>query len=181
MSLKSKNNMVWIDLEMTGLDLEKEGIIEMAAIVTDSNLNTIAEGPNLVIHQRKSLLKKMDEWNQKQHQQSGLLEEVKKSEITVKRAEEAALEFIKEYCLPKKSPLCGNAIHHDRRFIIKYMPKLNEYLHYRHVDVSTIKDLVQRWYPKDKAFPKKEDVHRALPDILASIQELKFYREHYFK
>ena len=166
---------------MTGLDLEKEGIIEIATLITDSSLNIVAEGPNLVVRQKNSLLKKMDDWNQKQHKASGLVEEVEKSKITVKKAEAMTLEFIKQYCLPKKSPLCGNAIHHDRRFIIKYMPKLNEYLHYRHVDVSTLKDLIQRWYPKDKHFPKKADVHRALPDILASIEELRFYRERYFK
>lgn len=181
MSLKSKNNMVWIDLEMTGLDLEREGIIEIATIITDSNLNIVAEGPNLAIHQNASLLRKMDEWNQKQHKQSGLLAEVKESKITIKRAEEMTLEFIKQYCIPKKSPLCGNAIHHDRRFMIKYMPRLNEYLHYRHVDVSTLKDLVQRWYPKSKDLPKKNDAHRALTDIHASIEELRFYRQHYFK
>ena len=180
-TLKSKHNMVWIDMEMTGLDPEKEEIIEMATIITDSNLHILNEGPNLVIHQKPSLLKKMDEWNQKQHKKSGLIEEVRNSKVTLKGAEEMTLEFITHYCFPKKSPLCGNAVHHDRRFLIKSMPKLNGYLHYRHVDVSTLKDLVQRWYPKNKDLPKKNDVHRALPDIRASIDELKFYRANYFK
>ncbi len=173
--------MVWIDMEMTGLDPEKEGIIEMATIVTDSELNILEEGPELVIHQSNKLLKKMDAWNQNQHNKSGLVEKVKKSKVTVKRAESKTLTFIKKYCLRKKAALCGNSVHHDRRFIIKYMPKLNDYLHYRLVDVSTVKDLVRRWYPKNKSLPKKKETHRALSDIRESIEELRFYRKTYFK
>ncbi len=127
------------------------------------------------------LLKAMDDWNQKTHKASGLLEKVKESALTVADAERLTLNFVKAYCLPKKSPLCGNAIHHYRRFLIKYMPKLNDYLHYRHVDVSTLKALIDRWYPKNKDLPKKKDNHRALDDIRESIEELRFYRQTYFK
>lgn len=145
MAKKHKDNMVWMDLEMTGLDPEKEGIIEIATIVTDGELNILAEGPNLVIHQSSRLLKGMDEWNQNQHSKSGLLEKVKASEISDADAEKQTLDFIQDYCIEGKSPLCGNSIHHDRRFIIKYMPTLNAYLSYRNVDVTTIKVLVDRW------------------------------------
>ena len=156
MSLKkSKSNMVWIDMEMTGLDPEKEQIIEMATIITDTNLNIIEEGPEFVIHQPEKYLEEMDEWNQKQHKKSGLLEEVRKSRVSVKKAQRKTLEFIEKYCYGKKSPLCGNSIHHDRRFIIKHMPRIHEYLHYRHIDVSTVKGLIHRWYPKNKDLPKK--------------------------
>ena len=168
-------------MEMTGLDPEKEGIIEVATIVTDGELKVIAEGPNLVIRQPASLLKKMDSWNQKHHKKSGLIEEVRKSRISVKRAEKLTLDFLKEHCKPGKSPLCGNSVHHDRRFIARYMPKLNAFLHYRIVDVSTIKFLASCWYPKDKTLPKKGDKHRALADIHESVAELRHYREHYFK
>ena len=141
---------------------------------------SLAEGPVLVVHQPNSCLRAMDEWNQKHHAKSGLIEDVKKSKITVKEAEQLTLDFIKQYCNPKKAPLCGNAVHHDRRFLIKYMPKIHHYLHYRHVDVSTIKSLVERWYPKDKMPPKGKE-HRALADIRESILELSYYRERYFK
>lgn len=173
--------MVWMDMEMTGLDPEKEGIIEMATIITDKDLNILAEGPVLVIHQPERLLKAMDDWNQKQHKKSGLVDEVKKSKITTKKAEKLTLDFIKEFCYPGKSPLCGNGIHHDRRFIIKHMPKLSSYLHYRIVDVSSLKYVINNWYPKNKALPKKSENHRAFSDIRESIDELRFYRQHYFK
>ena len=179
-SLRNKHNMVWIDMEMTGLDPEKEGIIEIATLMTDSELNVLAEGPDLVIHQPAKLLKKMDAWNQKQHKKSGLIDAVKKSKVTLKKAERLTLQFIKQYCLRKKSPLCGNAVHHDRRFLIKYMPKIEAFLHYHIIDVSTIKDLVKMWYPKNKALPKKKDSHRALADIYESLEELRFYRKNYF-
>ena len=178
---RNKYNLVWIDMEMTGLDPEKEGIIEIASLVTDGNLNILAEGPDLVIHQPPRLLKAMDAWNRKQHKKSGLIEEVEKSKIHLKKAEQLTLHFIQEYCLPKKSPLCGNAIHHDRRFLIKYMPKVHRYLHYRHVDVSTVKDIISRWYPKNKNLPQKTESHRALSDIRESLEELRFYREVYFR
>lgn len=173
--------MVWIDMEMTGLDPEKEGIIEIATIVTDKQLNVLAEGPELVVHQPLKLLKKMDAWNQKQHKKSGLIEAVKKSKVTVRQAEKKTLDFVKEHCVAGKATLCGNAVYHDRRFLVKYMPKLNAFLHYRLVDVSTVKGLIRRWFPKNKELPKKGDAHRALADIRESIEELRFYKETYFK
>ena len=173
--------MVWMDMEMTGLDPNRDGIIEIATLITDGELNILAEGPDLVVHQSPKLLKGMDEWNQTHHQKSGLLDAVKISRISLKKAEHLTLNFVKEFCLPQKAPLCGNSIHHDRRFLIRYMPHLNAYLHYRHVDVSTLKALVDRWYPKNKNLPKKKDSHRALADIRESVEELKFYRKTYFK
>jgi oligoribonuclease len=173
-------NMVWIDMEMTGLDPAKDRIIEIASIVTDGQLNILAEGPNLVIHQPERLIRGMDQWNQEHHSKSGLIADVKNSTVTVKAAEAMTLEFLKEYCKPKKAPLCGNSIHHDRRFLARDMPAIDDYLHYRHVDVSTIKALIARWYPKDKEPPKGKS-HRALSDIRESIEELRFYRERYFK
>ena len=178
---KSKDNLVWIDMEMTGLEVKKERIIEIASIVTDKNLNILAEGPNLIIHQPKKILKAMDSWNQSHHKKSGLLDMVNQSKMTEKKAEKLTLKFLKEYCIPGKSILAGNAVHHDRRFIAEYMPKLDCFLHYRHVDVTSLKVLVKWWYPKGKNEFKKKDAHRALGDIRESIEELKFYREHFFK
>ena len=180
-TLKNKNNLVWVDLEMTGLDPDKEKIIEIATIVTDNQLHILAEGPNLVIHQPLKLLRKMDDWNKTQHGKSGLLELVKNSKISVKQAERQTLEFLKPYCFEGKAPLCGNSIDQDRRFLIKTMPKLNKFLHYRNVDVSTIKALVARWYRKNKNLPKKNEGHRALDDVRESLEELRFYRKTYFK
>ncbi len=177
---KNKDHVVWVDLEMTGLDPDKEGIIEIACIITDKDLNVIEEGPDLVIRQPQKLLKAMDAWNQKQHKKSGLIDAVTQSKITLRRAEKTILDFIKKHCVPHKATLAGNSIYHDRRFIIKYMPRLDKFLHYRMIDVSTIKDLVRRWYPKDKELPKKSDSHRALADIRESIEELRYYRKHYF-
>ncbi len=179
--LQSKKNLVWIDMEMSGLDPEKERIIEIATLVTDEHLNLLAEGPDLVVHQPLKVLKKMDAWNKEHHQKSGLWDEVVKSKISLKKAEKLTFEFIENYCLPKKNLLCGNAVHHDRRFLAQYMPKIHQFLHYRHIDVSTIKSLVQFWYPKGTKAPEKKTAHRALSDIRESIQELKFYRDHYFK
>lgn len=176
----SAENLIWIDLEMTGLDPEKEKIIEIATIVTDGQLNILEEGPELVIHQPASILDAMDDWNKKQHAKSGLVEKVKRSKITVAEAERQTLDFVKKYCSPNTAPLCGNSIHHDRRFIIKYMPELDKFLHYRHIDVTSVKALVQRWYPKPKSYPKKKETHRALADIQESIKELNFLKEHYF-
>jgi oligoribonuclease len=178
---EDKNHMVWIDMEMTGLDPQKERIIEIATLVTDSQLKIVAEGPNLVIHQPDTILKKMDSWNKKHHGKSGLTAAVKASKISVKKAEKLTLDFLKQYCVPKKAVLCGNSVHQDRRFIVKYMPRLDRFLHYRLVDVSTIKDLVKRWYPKNKEMPKKNENHRALDDIRESVEELRFYRKHYFR
>ncbi len=178
--LTSKDNFVWIDLEMTGLDPDKEVIIEIATIVTDSQLNILAEGPDLVLHQPEIYLTRMDDWNRNQHSKSGLIDDVRKSMISLEAAEAQTLDFIRQFCETKQNPLCGNAVHHDRRFLIKYMPKIHEFLHYRHIDVSTVKTLVQKWYPKQKEV-KKSTSHRALSDIRESIEELRFYRANYFK
>jgi oligoribonuclease len=144
-SLQSKDNLIWIDLEMTGLDPEKEKIIEIATLITDSQLNILAEGPNLIISQPKSLLDEMDEWNQNQHGSSGLIDAVKKSAVTQQMAEIETLEFISKYVGQKKSPMCGNTVSHDRRFLIKYMPRLESYFNYRHIDVSSFKEAAVRW------------------------------------
>ena len=175
-----KDNLVWIDMEMTGLDPDKDRIIEVATIITDGRLHIVEEGPNLIIHQPKRVLKAMDEWNCKHHADSGLTEAVLASKLTVRAAERKTLEFIKKHCAPKSAPLCGNSVHHDRRFIAHYMPKLHQYLHYRLVDVSTIKELVKRWFRATR-FPAKNERHRALDDIRESIEELKYYRRHFFK
>lgn len=180
MTTKHKTLMFWVDMEMTGLDPDKEAIIEIASVLTDWELHVIENGPHFVIHQPDKLLKKMDDWNQKQHKKSGLIEEVRASKVTAKQAEKTTLEFLKKFCEPKKVFLSGNAVHHDRRFMMKYMPKLSDYLHYRHIDVSSIKALVQHWYPKSKETPKKSDTHRAFSDIHESIEELRYYRTAYF-
>ena len=153
----------------------------MATLITDNDLNIIAEGPSLVIHQSPKILKEMDAWNQDHHLKSGLLDLVRNSKLLLKDAETATLDFIKQYCEPKKSPLCGNSVHHDRRFLAKHMPSLHEYLHYRLVDVSTLKELIYRWYGKEAKPVTKEGRHRALADIKESIEELKYYRQQYFK
>ncbi len=174
--------LVWIDLEMTGLDPARERIIEIATIVTDSQLEIIAEGPELVIHQSDARLDAMDEWNTKQHGKSGLTARVRESDITERDAEKRTLEFVAEHCDRGTAPLAGNSVHHDRRFLCRYMPKLVDWLHYRIVDVSSVKELTKRWYPDvlDK-LPEKPDSHRALDDIRASIEELRFYREQVFR
>jgi len=179
--MKKKNHLVWLDMEMTGLDPDKERIIELAIIITDAKLNIVEEGPNLVIHQPSRVLKAMDQWNQSHHSQSGLIEAVQKSKLNVGDVEKKALNFVKKYCFPKISPLCGNSIHHDKRFLRRYMPRLHDYFHYRLIDVSTIKEVIQRWYPGRPKLLHKADCHRALSDIRESIQELKFYLQHYFK
>lgn len=174
------NNLVWIDLEMTGLDASCNQILEIASIVTDSNLNIIAEGPELVIHCPESKLEKMDDWNQTHHKASGLWQRAVSSKITVKQAEEQTLEFIKQYCSPQKNPLCGNSIGQDKLFLLSEMPKITDFLHYRVIDVSSIKELVTRWYPSGSTAFIKKGEHRALADIKESIEELKHYRDKYF-
>lgn len=176
-----ENNLVWIDLEMTGLDPEKEKIIEMATIVTDSELNLVAEGPVIAIHQPDSLLDAMDEWCTRTHGQSGLTQRVKDSKISEREAELATIEFLKQYVAPGKSPLCGNSIGQDRRFLVKYMPELEGFFHYRNLDVSTIKELARRWRPDVLAGVKKKGSHLALDDIRDSIDELRHYRATFFK
>jgi len=180
MAKKSKYNLVWIDCEMTGLDVEKEVLIEIATLITDSELNILEKGPCIAIHQRDELLEKMDDWNTKHHNASGLVKRVKDSLIDEAEAEKKTLSFIKKYCPKGTSPLCGNSIHQDRKFLQKYMPEMHDYFHYRSIDVTSIKELVTRWYPNGPKFPKKSQEHVAMIDIRESLQELIFYRENYF-
>ena len=175
-TLQSRNNLIWIDLEMTGLDPDKEKIIEIATLVTDSDLNILAEGPNLIISQAKEILDSMDEWNQNQHGKSGLIEEVIKSNITEQAAEIETLDFISKYVGEKISPMCGNTVSHDRRFLSKYMPRLEAYFNYRHIDVSSFKEVAVRWMNEAQVYEKKGS-HRALGDIKESVEELKFYKK----
>jgi|TARA_B100001113_G_scaffold77339_1_gene60548 oligoribonuclease len=175
-TLQSRDNLIWIDLEMTGLDPSKERIIEIATLVTDSDLNILAEGPNLVISQPIEFLDGMDEWNQNQHGSSGLIEEVKNSNVTIQVAEIDTLEFISKYVGEKVSPMCGNTVSHDRRFLSKYMPRLESYFNYRHIDVSSFKEAAVRWMNEAQVYEKKGS-HRALGDIKESVAELKFYKE----
>ncbi len=176
-----RTNLVWIDLEMTGLNPNREKIIEIATIVTDANLNILAQGPNLVINQSEKLLRDMDSWNTKQHTLSGLVDKVLKSTITESEAELRTLDFLVQYVDPKQSPICGNSICQDRRFLSLYMPKLEAFFHYRHLDVSTLKILAKSWAPQIMEGFTKESNHRAVDDVLGSIEELKYYREHILK
>ena len=178
---KDPTALVWIDLEMTGLSPERDRIIEIATIITDSNLEIIAEGPVIAVHQTDDLLKSMDEWNTKTHNETGLVERVKTSAHTEEDAEKETLEFIQQYVPKKKSPLCGSSICQDRRFLHRYMPKLESWLHYRNLDVSSVKELASRWRPEIRESFTKRNTHRALDDIHESIQELRHYREHFFK
>ena len=176
------SSIVWMDLEMTGLDPDKERIIEIAVLVTDAELNIIAEGPHLVIKQDDALLEAMDDWNQKHHFASGLIERVKQSTISEAEAQADVVKFLKEHVPQNMAPLAGNSVHQDRRFLSNDMPEVETYLHYRNIDVSTIKELVQRWYPKEYAKrPPKKGNHRAMADIKESIDELRYYRQAVFK
>jgi len=169
-------------MEMTGLDPDREAIIEIATLITDAELNIVAEGPDLVIHQPPRILKSMDHWNQTHHEKSGLLEEVKRAKVSLEQAEDRTLDFIKKHCEIHKSPLCGNSVHHDRRFLAKYMPSIHKYLHYRLIDVSTVKGLITRWYDAELISPPAKDgKHRAMQDIRESVEELRYYRKNFFK
>ncbi len=174
----SNDNLIWLDLEMTGLDPETDRILEIATIVTNSNLDILAEGPAFAVRQPQALLDGMDAWNKEHHGQSGLIERVQKSLVDEASAESETLLFLEKYVPPGKSPLCGNSICQDRRFLVRYMPTLEKYFHYRHVDVSTLKILAQRWNPKIAAGITKESKHLALSDIRDSIEELRYYRKH---
>ena len=176
MTMKDKSNLIWIDLEMTGLDTQRDYIIEIATIVTDKDLNILGEGPNLIIHQIDEVMNNMDDWNKSQHSSSGLIEEVKKSIITEQVAEIETLEFVSKYVSEKQSPMCGNTVSHDRRFLIKYMPRLESYFNYRHIDVSSFKEVAVRWMNEAQTYEKKGS-HRALGDIKESVEELKFYKK----
>lgn len=175
------DNLIWIDLEMTGLDTINDRIIEIATVVTDAQLNIIAEGPVFAIHQPDEVLEKMDTWNTRQHTGSGLITRIKNCTTTLEEAQAATIEFLLHHVPPGKSPMCGNSICQDRRFLFRSMPKLEQYFHYRNLDVSTLKELVLRWSPSIINGFKKETRHRALDDILDSIAELKHYREHFIK
>ncbi|MEY5022968.1 MAG: Oligoribonuclease [Pseudomonadota bacterium] len=178
---KADDNLVWIDCEMTGLDPEKERLLEIAVVVTGPNLSPRIEGPVCVIHQSDELLNKMDAWNKGTHGRSGLIEKVKASTTSEQDAEEQILAFIKKYVSKNNSPLCGNTISQDRRFLVKFMPKLEAYLHYRNLDVSTLKELSKRWKPEVFNSFKKQQKHTALADVHESIEELAHYREHFIK
>lgn len=176
-----RDNLIWIDLEMTGLNPDRDRIIEIATIVTDPLLNIIAEGPVFAIHQPDVILNAMDEWNTKQHSKSGLVARIKESSFSEEQAQAETLEFLMKYVLPGKSPMCGNSICQDRRFLYRYMPKLEQFFHYRNLDVSSIKILAQHWAPQILNGIKKDSRHLALDDIKDSIAELRYYREHFFK
>ena len=176
----SEKNLIWIDLEMTGLDTDRDYIIEIATIITDQDLNILAEGPMIAIHQSNDILEAMDEWNTNQHGNSGLTERVQQSAYTVEQAEQATLEFLKQYVQEGASPMCGNTICQDRRFMHRLMPTLERFFHYRHLDVSTIKELAERWAPDLPKYQKSGN-HLAMDDIKDSIEELKYFRENVFK
>jgi len=178
---QNPNNLIWIDLEMTGLDTQNDVIIEIATVVTDSELNTLAEGPVLAIHQTDEILNAMDEWNTKQHGNSGLVERVKNSTVNEAEAEQQTIEFLRQYVPANASPMCGNSICQDRRFLARCMPALENYFHYRNLDVSSVKELAKRWAPEVFKGFSKESSHLALDDIRDSITELKYYREHLLK
>ncbi|ACO76993.1 oligoribonuclease [Azotobacter vinelandii CA] len=179
--MQNPQNLIWIDLEMTGLNPERDVIIEMATIVTDSELNILAEGPVIAVHQSDEILAGMDEWNTRQHGRSGLTQRVRDSRIDTATAEARTLAFLEQWVPRGKSPMCGNSICQDRRFLARYMPGLEAWFHYRHVDVSTLKELAGRWAPQVRDSFKKSAAHLALDDIRESIAELCHYREHFIK
>ncbi|CAN7375036.1 MULTISPECIES: oligoribonuclease [Duganella] len=174
-------NLVWVDMEMTGLEPDTDRIIEVAVVVTDMHLNVLAEGPVFAIHQSDETLDKMDAWNKGTHGRSGLVDRVKASTVTEAEAEEELIKFMKLWVPKGKAPMCGNTIGQDRRFMVRYMPKLEAYFHYRNIDVSTLKELCKRWKPEIVGGFKKHQKHTAMADIIESIDELKYYREHFIK
>ena len=175
------DRLIWVDLEMTGLDPERDVVIEIALIITDSKLEVIAEGPVLAVHQDEAVLGAMDDWNTRQHTHSGLLERVRHSTLNEEAAETQALAFLRQHVEAGKSPMCGNSICQDRRFMVRHLPKLEAYFHYRNLDVSTIKELARRWRPEVLEGVVKQGSHLALDDIRDSIAELRHYREHFFR
>ncbi|MFZ9994196.1 MAG: oligoribonuclease [Steroidobacteraceae bacterium] len=178
--MPSADALIWIDLEMTGLLPESDTIIEIATLVTTAQLELIAEGPVLAIHQDEATLARMDEWNQRQHGGSGLLQRVRESQVTLAEAERATLEFLAQHAVAGASPMCGNSICQDRRFMARLMPDLERFFHYRNLDVSTVKELAKRWMPSLADGFAKQGSHLALDDIRESVRELRFYRERFF-
>jgi oligoribonuclease len=177
--MQNPEHLVWMDLEMTGLDPETDTILELAILITDGQLNIVAEGPSIAIHQDEAVLAAMGEWCRTHHGASGLTARVRASTLTMAEAEAMALDFVRQYVPERRSPLCGNSIHQDRRFLVRYMPGFEAYMHYRNIDVSTVKELARRWYPKLKP-PAKQSAHLALDDIRESIAELAYYRQSIF-
>ncbi|WP_413735465.1 oligoribonuclease [Sodalis sp. RH21] len=177
----NENNLIWIDLEMTGLDPERDRIIEIASLVTDANLNILAEGPVLAIHQSQAQMDLMDDWNVRTHTASGLVARVKASTLTEDDAVAQTLAFLQQWVPAGKSPICGNSIGQDRRFLFRYMPSLESYFHYRYLDVSTLKELARRWKPEILEGLTKKGSHQALDDIRESVAELAYYREHFIR
>jgi oligoribonuclease len=181
MKQRSRKRMVWIDCEMTGLDPTKDVLLEIATIITDYDLNVVATGPDLAIRASESRLENMDAWNRRTHKKSGLLDRIRCEGVTTAQAERQTLAFVKKHCYAQTAPLCGNSIGQDKRFLVRYMPQLDGFLHYRIVDVSTIKVLVKEWYDARIQPPEKDGEHRALADIEDSIAELAFYRKAVFR
>ncbi len=181
MAQENDNRLIWLDMEMSGLSPETDLILEVALVVTDAELNTVAEAPVLVVHQSDAVLNGMDAWNKGTHGKSGLIDKVKASKLGDAEVEALMLDFLQQHVAAGKSPMCGNSICQDRRFMARYMPKLEAYFHYRNLDVSTLKELARRWQPQLADGFKKENKHEALADIYESINELKYYREHFIK
>tara|TARA_R110000823_G_scaffold198080_3_gene329138 strand:+ start:22251 stop:22796 length:546 start_codon:yes stop_codon:yes gene_type:complete len=179
--MQNASNLIWVDMEMTGLSPENDVVIEIATIVTDSNLNTLAEGPVIALHQSDARLAGMDEWNTRQHNQSGLVERVRASRYNEHEAAAATLEFLADWVPAGASPMCGNTICQDRRFMARHLPQLEAWFHYRNLDVSTLKILMQRWRPELEAGFEKTGTHLALDDIRESINEMRYYREHFLR
>ncbi|MBI4422875.1 MAG: oligoribonuclease [Elusimicrobia bacterium] len=179
--MRDPRNLVWMDLEMTGLNPDRDTILEIATIITDADLFILAEAPTLAVHQPEEVLVRMDPWCVEHHGASGLTQRVRDSKVTMAEAEEQTLAVIQRFCPEKVAPLCGNSIHQDRRFLVRYMPRIDGYLHYRMIDVSSVKELVHRWYPEDARPNTKEHTHLALDDVRESIAELSYYRQRVFK
>jgi oligoribonuclease len=175
------NNLIWVDIEMSGLDPEVEKVLEVAVVVTDTQLNTVAEGPVLVVHQPNAVLDAMDAWNKNTHAKSGLIERVRASAFSEADVDARLVDFLQQYVPAGVSPLCGNSVHQDRRFMVRYLPRFEAHFHYRNLDVSTLKELMRRWKPELAAGMTKHGRHEALADIYESIDELKYYREHFLK
>ncbi|VAX77116.1 Oligoribonuclease [Serratia symbiotica] len=177
----NENNLIWIDLEMTGLDPEYDRIIEIATLVTDANLNILSEGPVFAIHQSNEQLSLMNDWNMRTHMGSGLMARVQASHVDTRAAEMATIAFLRQWIPAGKSPICGNSVAQDRSFLCRYMPELEAYFHYRYLDVSTLKELARRWKPEILNNWKKKSAHRAIDDIRESVSELAYYREHFIQ